>query len=64
MAESYASQSCAADSTSVFSTACKSKVERLMTFSMSAVAVCWCRDSRSSKDQASDRPTTTGTPQR
>jgi hypothetical protein len=48
MAESYASQSCAADSTSVFSTACKSKVERLMTFSMSAVAVCCCRDSRSS----------------
>jgi hypothetical protein len=36
------------DSTSVFSTTCRSKVERLMTLSMSAVAVCCCRDSRSS----------------
>ena len=38
----------AADSVSVSSTACRSKVERLMTFSMSAVTVCCCRDSRSS----------------
>ena len=43
-----ASHSRAADSTSVSSTACRSKVERLMTLSTSAVAVCCCRDSRSS----------------
>ena len=35
-------------STSVSSTACRSKVERLITLSTSAVAVCCCRDSRSS----------------
>ena len=38
----------AADSTSVSSTACRSNVERLMTLSTSAVAVCCCSDSRSS----------------
>ena len=38
----------AADSTSVSSTVCRSKVERLMTLSTSAVAVCCCSDSRSS----------------
>ena len=43
-----ASHSRAADSTSVSSTACRSKVERLMTLSTSAVAVCCCSDSRSS----------------
>ena len=43
-----ASQSRAADSASVSSTACRSKVERLMTLSTSAVAVCCCSDSRSS----------------
>ena len=43
-----ASQSRAADSTSVCSTVCRSKVERLMTLSTSAVAVCCCSDSRSS----------------
>ena len=43
-----ASQSRAADSTSVSSTACRSKVERLITLSTSAVAVCCCSDSRSS----------------
>src|SRR5262249_22955115 len=43
-----ASQSWAADSTSVWSTACRSKVERLMTLSTSAVAVCRCNESRSS----------------
>ena len=37
-----------ADSTSVSSTVCRSKVERLMTLSTSAVAVCCCSDSRSS----------------
>ena len=42
------SHSCAADSTSVSSTVCRSKVERLMTLSTSAVAVCCCSDSRSS----------------
>ena len=43
-----ASQSRAADLTRVCSTVCRSKVERLITFSTSAVAVCCCRDSRSS----------------
>ena len=43
-----ASHKHAADSTSVSSTACRSKVERLMTLSTSAVAVCCCSDSRSS----------------
>src|SRR5882724_12820341 len=43
-----ASQRRAADSTSVSSTVCRSKVERLMTLSTSAVAVCCCSDSRSS----------------
>src|SRR2546430_2329001 len=38
----------AADSTSVCSTAWRSKVERLITLSTSAVAVCCCSDSRSS----------------
>ena len=48
MAAKSASQSRAADSTSVSSTVCRSKVERLMTLSTSAVAVCCCSDSRSS----------------
>src|SRR5215831_8190444 len=43
-----ASHSPAADSTSVWSTVCRSKVERLMTLSTSAVVVCCCNDSRSS----------------
>ena len=43
-----ASHKCAADSTSVLRTLLRSKVERLMTLSTSAVAVCCCRDSRSS----------------
>src|SRR5262245_1297980 len=43
-----ASQSRAADSTSVLSTALRSKVDRLMTLSTSAVAVCCWSDSRSS----------------
>ena len=38
-----ASQSRAANSTSVLSTVCRSKVERLMTLSTSAVAVCCCK---------------------
>jgi hypothetical protein len=38
----------AADSVSVSSTARRSKVERLMTLRTSAVAVCCCKDSRSS----------------
>ena len=33
-----------ADSTRCSNTVCRSKVERLMTFSTSAVAVCCCRD--------------------
>ena len=48
MAASYASHSRAADSTSVLSTICRSNVDRLMTLSTSAVAVCCCSDSRSS----------------
>src|SRR4029453_19128316 len=48
MAAISASQSRAADSTSVLSTALRSKVERLMIFSTSAVAACCCRLSRSS----------------
>ena len=44
-----ASHSRAADSTSVSSTVCRSKVERLMTLSTSAVAVCCCSDSGSSR---------------
>src|SRR5262249_47940564 len=43
-----ASHNLAADSTSVSSTVCRSNVERLMTLSTSAVAVCCCSDSRSS----------------
>ena len=39
---------CAADSTSVSSTVSRSKAERLMTFSTSAVAVCCSSDSRNS----------------
>ena len=38
-----ASQRRAADWTSVSSTACRSNVERLMTLSTSAVAVCCCK---------------------
>ena len=38
-----ASHSRAADSISVSSTVCRSKVERLMTLSTSAVAVCCCK---------------------
>src|SRR5262249_36575059 len=43
-----ASHSRAADSTSVCRTVCRSKVERLIILSTSAVAVCCCNDSRSS----------------
>ncbi len=43
-----ASHSRAADSTNVSSTVCRSKVERLMTLSTSAVAVCCSSDCRSS----------------
>ena len=43
MLESYASQRRAADSVNVLSTGCRSKVERLMTLSTSAVAVCCWR---------------------
>src|ERR1700730_6072137 len=43
-----ASHSCKADLTSALSTVCRSKVERLMTLSTSAVAVCCWSDSRSS----------------
>jgi hypothetical protein len=49
---SSASQSRAADSVSVSSTAGKSKVERLMTFNTSAVAVCCSRASFSSRVRA------------
>src|SRR5215813_8952801 len=45
---SSASHRLAADSTSVSRTLGKSKVERLMTLSTLAVAVCCCNDSRSS----------------
>ena len=48
MAAMSASQRRATDSTRVCSTALRSKVERLMTLSTSAVAVCCCSDSRSS----------------
>jgi hypothetical protein len=41
-----ASQRRAADCTNVSSTACRSNVDRLMTLSTSAVAVCCCSDSR------------------
>src|SRR6516225_3054276 len=44
-----AAQSRAADSTNVSSTLCKSKVERLITFRTSAVAVCCSSVSRSSR---------------
>ena len=40
-----ASHSRAANSNSVLRTACRSKVERLMTLSTSAVAVCCCSNS-------------------
>ena len=43
-----ASHSCAADFVSVSSTVCRSNVERLITLSTSAVAVCCCSDSRNS----------------
>ena len=43
-----AAHSRAAELTSVSSTGCRSKVERLMTLSTSAVAVCCCSDSVSS----------------
>ena len=43
MAAMSASHSRAADSTSVSSTVCRSNVERLITLSTSAVAVCCCR---------------------
>ena len=41
---SSASHRRAADSTNVSSTACRSNVERLITLSTSAVAVCCCSD--------------------
>src|SRR5260221_8545037 len=43
-----ASHRWAADDASVSSTVTRSKVERLMTLSTSAVAVCCCSDSRNS----------------
>ena len=48
MATLSASQRRAADFTSVSSTAWRSNADRLMTLRTSAVAVCCCRDSRSS----------------
>jgi hypothetical protein len=45
----FASQSRDADSTSVSSTVCRSKVERLITLSTSAVAACRSNDSFSSR---------------
>jgi len=51
MAAMSASQSRAADSVSVSSTVCRSKVERLMTLSTSAVAVCCCNDSTQLREQ-------------
>src|SRR5438552_2382804 len=48
MAAISASQSPAIDSTKVLSTDLRSKVERLMTLSTSAVAVCCCSDCLSS----------------
>ena len=48
IAAASASQRRAADSTSVSRTACRSNVDRLITFSTSAVAVCCWRDFRSS----------------
>ena len=48
MAAISASHSRAANSTKVSSTVCRSKVERLITLSTSALAVCCCSDSRSS----------------
>ena len=47
-----ASQSLAADIVHVSSTVCKSKVERLITLSTSAVAVCCCSDSAQLIEQA------------
>src|SRR6516225_8767247 len=44
-----AAHSFAADSTRILKTTCKSKVERLMTLSTSAVAHCRCNDSFSSR---------------
>ena len=40
-----------ADSSSVSSTVCRSKVDRLIALSTSAVAVCCCKDSRNSSEQ-------------
>jgi hypothetical protein len=48
----FARQSRAADSVSVLSTLCRSKVERLMTLSTSAVPVCRYNDSLSSRVRA------------
>ena len=53
MAAISASQSRAANSTSVLSTALRSNVERLMIFSTSDVAVCCWSDSRKLVEQAS-----------
>ena len=47
-----ASQSCAAEFTSVSSTGCRSKVERLMILSTSPTAVCCCSDSLRSSVRA------------
>ena len=50
-----ASHRCAADSTSVLRTLLRSKVERLMTLSTSAVAVCCCSNSISLRSSLSRR---------
>src|SRR6266536_2063928 len=52
MAACFASHSLAADSTSVSSTGCRLKVERLITLSTSAVVVCCSNDSLSSRLRA------------
>ena len=52
MAAISASHSRAADSTKVSSTVCRSKVERLITLSTSALAVCCCSDFAQLADQA------------
>ena len=52
MAAMSASHSRAADLTSVSSTACRSNVERLITLSTSAVAVCCCSDFAQLVEQA------------
>src|SRR3954447_21623846 len=52
MAAISASHRHAADTVSVSSTVCRSKEDRLITFSTSAVATCCCKDSESSSLRA------------